>query len=227
MKYMGGKQKIAKEILQIILKDRDWRAYVEPFVGGCNIIDKVDGNRVGCDINPYLISLWKAVSNGWMPPKEITEIDYLEIRNNKSKFPPELVGYVGFTLSFCGKWFGGWARGKGRDYVNEAYNSAIKQFPKLIGVEFHCITYYKLSITDSVIYCDPPYNGTTSYNGEKFNTERFWQWCRGQKQYGNSVFISEKIAPEDFNCVWEKQRPNSFHTKDISKQILTEKLFTI
>lgn len=54
MKYMGSKNRIAKDILPIILKERkpeQW--YVEPFVGGCNIIDKVDGNRLGSDKNKY------------------------------------------------------------------------------------------------------------------------------------------------------------------------------
>ena len=58
MKYMGSKRRIAKEILPIILKNRkQGQYYVEPFVGGCNIIDKVDGNRIGNDINKYLIAL--------------------------------------------------------------------------------------------------------------------------------------------------------------------------
>ena len=56
MKYMGSKAKHAKEILPIILKDRkpeQW--YVEPFVGGGNIIDKVSGHRLGADSNEFVI----------------------------------------------------------------------------------------------------------------------------------------------------------------------------
>jgi DNA adenine methylase len=68
MRYIGSKVKIAKYILPIILKDREpnqW--YVEPFVGGANIIDKVEGNRIGGDSNEYLIEMWKALQNGWVP----------------------------------------------------------------------------------------------------------------------------------------------------------------
>ena len=60
MKYMGSKNRIANEILPIILKDRtenQW--YVEPFCGGCNLIDKVDGNRIANDKNKYIIAMWK------------------------------------------------------------------------------------------------------------------------------------------------------------------------
>lgn len=58
MKYMGSKNKISKELLPLIIKNRipnQW--YVEPFVGGCNMIDKVDGNRIGNDSNIYLIEM--------------------------------------------------------------------------------------------------------------------------------------------------------------------------
>ncbi len=69
MKYMGSKNRHAKELLPIILKDRQpgqW--YVEPFVGGANMIDKVDGNRIGADSNEYVAALWKAISDGWVAP---------------------------------------------------------------------------------------------------------------------------------------------------------------
>lgn len=55
MKYMGSKSRIAKEILPIMLKERGERTWVEPFVGGANMIDKVEGKRIGADLNYYLI----------------------------------------------------------------------------------------------------------------------------------------------------------------------------
>lgn len=61
MIYMGSKQRIAKEILPIILKNRENRLYIEPFAGGMNIIDHVDGNRVASQLPrskaPWLVSL--------------------------------------------------------------------------------------------------------------------------------------------------------------------------
>lgn len=56
MKYMGSKNRIAKYILPIILAERKPEQFwVEPFVGGANMIDKVEGNRIGADLNPYVI----------------------------------------------------------------------------------------------------------------------------------------------------------------------------
>ena len=56
MQYMGSKNRIAKEILPIILKNKtEEQVYVEPFCGGCNMIDKVEGKRIANDYNEYLI----------------------------------------------------------------------------------------------------------------------------------------------------------------------------
>lgn len=48
MNYLGGKIRIAKEILPIILADRkEGQYFVEPFCGGCNVIDKYDLDFMG------------------------------------------------------------------------------------------------------------------------------------------------------------------------------------
>ena len=58
MKYMGSKNRIANEILPIILKDRKPNQYyIEPFCGGLGTFDKVTGNRIGSDKNKYLIAM--------------------------------------------------------------------------------------------------------------------------------------------------------------------------
>ena len=62
MKYMGSKARFSKEILPIILKDRNpeqW--YVEPFAGGMNAICEVQGNRIANDKNLHLIAMWKGL----------------------------------------------------------------------------------------------------------------------------------------------------------------------
>ena len=99
---MGGKSRIAKYILPLILKDRrpdQW--YVEPFCGGCNTLAKVPGPRIGADINSDLIAMWR-LQNGWEPPKYVTEEEYRRIEKFGS---PELRGCVGFAFSFGAKNF--------------------------------------------------------------------------------------------------------------------------
>lgn len=229
MKYMGSKSRHAKEMLPIILKGRKpGQFYVEPFVGGANMIDKVDGDRLGADIHEYLIAMWQAVSDGWQPPAVVTEDDYNNIRKNKEDYPAELVGYVGFSLSYGGKWFGGWRRdsvGK-RDYVEESRKGALKQFPRVVGVKFVHSSYDKLVMpTGSLIYCDPPYKGTTKYKDD-FDHEKFYDWCRAKRQEGHTIFISEYEMPGDFLCVWSKEVTNSL-TKNTGAKKGIEKLFTL
>src|SRR3972149_5313636 len=108
---MGSKRRYVKYLLPIILENRkngQWD--VEPFVGGCNVIKNVKGNRAGIDINRYLISMWQALQDGWIPPENISEEEYVDIRDNKECYPEYLIGYVGFNLSYAGKWWGGYAR---------------------------------------------------------------------------------------------------------------------
>ena len=82
MKYMGSKARFAKEILPIILQGRKPNQYyVEPFVGGCNIMDKVKGNRIGADSNKYLIALWKGLQDERELIMEISKELYSEARN--------------------------------------------------------------------------------------------------------------------------------------------------
>lgn len=69
MQYMGSKNKISKVILSKLNGFRGESCWVEPFVGGANMIDKVGGNRVGNDNHYYLIELLKAIQSGWIPPK--------------------------------------------------------------------------------------------------------------------------------------------------------------
>ena len=91
MKYMGGKARFAKDILPIILKDRNpeqW--YIEPFAGGMNMICEVNGNRLANDKNYHLIEMWKWIIKNGIPLKseEITKelYDYArDIYNSRTE----------------------------------------------------------------------------------------------------------------------------------------------
>jgi DNA adenine methylase len=231
MKYMGSKNRIAKEILPIILKDRkpgQW--YVEPFVGGANMIDKVDGLRIGADSNPFVIEALKFIRDTpGLFPDHISEYEYNSLKRLKPL--DGFTGIVGFAMSFGAKWFGGYRREvKGvSDKANEltqtrrAKQNVIEQSPLLQGIIFINSVYTLLDIPrNSIIYCDPPYQGTTKYKYD-FDSVAFWNWVRALSLLGHSVFVSEYEAPEDFICVWEKQVTTTFSTsKDIKA---TEKLF--
>ena len=237
IRYVGSKNKISKEIAPILQKyidDNNIKTYFEPFVGGANMIDKIKcDRRIGNDIHKELIALLQKMAEGWIPPTEFSEDQYKYLQQHKDEFPDYLVGYVGFQLSFGGKFFGGYRRdsiGK-RNYVTEAYKNTVKQEPNLKGVKFICDDYLTLNETkfqNCVIYCDPPYEGTLKYSTGGFEYDAFWQWVRVTSK-NNFVFVSEYNAPKDFECIWSKECKtllDSNKSSDDKDNVRVEKLFT-
>jgi len=225
MIYMGSKNRIAKEILPIILKDRKPnQCYVETMVGGGNLIDKVEGFRIGADINPYVIEALKLIRD--IPeslPDHVSEEYYQELKTKKEL--NGLTGVLGHACSFGSRWMGPYAKNKRcDDYGRAAKNNALAQSPKLKDCLFINSSYQLLDIPkESIIYCDPPYEGTAGYEGG-FNHSEFWEWVRTKSLEGHSVFVSEYNAPDDFICVWCKEQTTSLNNR--SKSIkTTEKLF--
>lgn len=240
MKFMGSKARIAKYIIPIMESYRKpGQAWVEPFVGGGNIIDKVSGKRYGCDADQKVINALIAIqTNPNLLPKDrfsFTEDDYnffvpLATKNPINYF---MICFAGFAYSYGGKWHGGWSRDKEgkRDYVAEAYRSAVKQSKGLQGVQFlPAIDYREVPKhvpKNSLYYCDPPYKGTTGY-GNKFDSYAFWYWCLNLVDEGNTVFVSEYTVPDfvDVEVLWEKEICSSL-TKDAGIKKGTEKLFMV
>lgn len=232
MKYMGSKRRIAKDIVAVMTKDRkDGQAFYDLFVGGGNLLEKVDGLRFANDNNKYLIALFKYMQSDSFKLPFVGEEQYREIQKNKDNFPDWLVGYVGFQLSFGAKFFGGYRRDKKgvRDYENEAQQNLKAQQSLIKDVIFSCGDYQEVQlIPNSIIYCDIPYKNTTKYNTSKdFDYDRFYDWCLNKKDEGHLVFISEYEMPEDrFECVWQKEIVSGLDVSGKQKKG-TEKLFVV
>ena len=240
MKYMGSKNRLSKELVPIINSyiTEDTKGYIEPFVGGANIIDKIDcDNKIGRDIHPQLIALLSHVAETTEDiPLEITEEEYNKVKNNKESYDDWYVGLVGFCATFGAKYFGGYARSKKKDGTprnisNEGIRNLLKQSPNLKDIKFECGDFREIdNISGYVIYCDPPYKGSTGYSGtNKFLYEEFYNWCREMSK-NNIVFISEYWMPDDFECIWKKESRVNFDSNrksndDKNKRI--EKLFKL
>lgn len=210
MRYFGGKQRISKQLSQYLnLQLKDNQTFVDLFCGSCNVITKIDNNRlrIANDKHFYLIEMWKALQNGWIPPTDITRREYKEIRDTKDK-KPYLTGFVGFGCSFAGKWFGGYATSDNRNYCLNAHNSTLDKMKYLKDVEFYNKDYQEVDIPiGSLVYCDIPYKNTTQYCKEEvgeFNHNEFYQWVRDNSNKYD-IYISEykKNVPNDFEIVWE------------------------
>lgn len=232
MKYMGSKRRVAKEIIPIMLKNsHSGQCFYDMFCGGCNLIDKIPSTfkRFANDINPYVIALFKELQkDNFSFPDHIGEAEYKQIQKNKSQYPDWLIGYVGFNLSFGGKFFGGYGRDKAgvRNYENEAQQNLKAQQNLIKDVTFCNSTYYDIKVEpNSIIYCDPPYANTTKYATKWFDYQKFYDWCREKSREGNNIYISEYNMPDDFKCIWQKEICSSL-TQNTGAKKGIEKLFT-
>jgi DNA adenine methylase len=231
MRYMGSKGRHAKYLVPIIMEGHDQsKPYVEPFVGGGNLFSEVPAKiKWGNDTAKYAIALLKGLSEGWKPPKVLTEEEYIEIKNNPDRYHPALVGFAAYCCSYAGKFWGGYARGdsskgKPRNFADEQVRNLSKQVKGLVGAKFTNLSYLELSIqTGSTVYCDPPYVNTTGYSGG-FDHEIFWEWCDKLVDRDCKVFVSEYVAPDHWEPIWEKEVTNSL-TKDTGSKVGTERLF--
>ena len=213
MRYVGSKNRISKYLVPIIQNciTGKCNGYIEPFVGGANIIDKIKcDNKIGYDINPYLIALLNHVKLTTDDiPEEITKEHYYDVKNNQSNYDEWYVGLIGFCGSFSSKFWGGYAsHGNNPKYkktpFNQSINNIIKQSVNLKDIKFECKDYKELdNLSGYVIYCDSPYKNTTGYNSA-FNHAHYYKWLR-KISLENIVLISEYEMPDDFECIWSKK----------------------
>ena len=177
MKYVGSKNRLAKQIAPIIQSYVDkpnCKGYIEPFVGGANMIDKIKCNKkYGFDTHKYLIALLRQTqTDTTVFPLTFDEELYKDVRQQmEAKYEDWFIGLVGFC-SFGGKWFGGYPRSfkndgvTPRDMPNEIIRNLKKQAPNLQNITFQCRDFRTIKqekVSGYVIYCDPPYRDTTKY----------------------------------------------------------------
>ena len=239
MVYMGSKAKYAKYIVPIIQKtidDNNVNTYIECFVGGANIIDKIKcENRIGYDRSNTLIALLQAAQKGmeFVLPEGNRELwDKGKAYVKDGVMPEDMtladIGAMEFFASYCN---GGFPRGyakntETRNYFLEARRNLEAQAKALEGVVFKAQRYQDLEpVSGAVIYLDPPYQGTKFYgyaNQEKMDYDHFWNWVR-ELSKDNYVFVSEQSAPDDFEVIWEQEVTRTTNKENNFKAV--EKLF--
>lgn len=75
-----------------------------------------------------------------------------------------------------------------------------------------------------VLYCDPPYLGTTGYITGPFDHDVFWARMREWAAAGSYVFVSEESAPSDWDVLWVKEKTLNTGLGNV-KRARVEKLF--
>lgn len=199
MRYLGGKTKLAKRYIPAMEQTlADARGvFYEPFVGGFNLVPAL-GERVisaHCsDTHTGLIAMYHAIQAGWAPPGSLSELEYASLRNADES---PLRTFAAFACSFGGKEWGGYARDRAglRNFAAEQQRFLAKKSAAIVRSSFAVADYRDLSPSQSVIYCDPPYTGTTGYANGGFDHAAFYKWCE-RMAADNAVFVSEFTIPE-------------------------------
>ena len=239
MVYMGSKAKYAKYIVPILqraIDENKVNTYIECFVGGANIIDKIKcEHRYGFDRSDTLIALLQTAAEDFDKvmkdgSRELWDKGKAYVKDGimPEDMTLDQIGAMEFFASYCN---GGFPRGYAkntatRNYYQEAYRNMQKQALDLKGIEFKCKNYWELEdVKNCVIYLDPPYQGTKFYgyaNQPKMDYNHFWNWVRDISK-DNFVFVSEQTAPDDFECIWQQEVKRTTNKTNDFKA--TERLF--
>lgn len=213
MRYLGGKFRQGKVLAQIIAPHLQPNGtYIEPFCGSLwaaiQVIKKAPwGLNVRLsDSNEALITMWRALLDGWKPPSVVTEREYNVYKYTQDPLDPK-TAFIGFGCAFAAKWYNGFARNNsGVNYAKQSVESCAKKMAVLWDAEKHNGTHLDIEYADyrsyenqlnSVMYLDPPYAGRATQTDEPFDSEKFWDFARKVSKK-NKVFVTEFIAPADF-----------------------------
>jgi len=215
MRYLGGKHrqgpKIAEHIAHAWCGQRD---YFEPFCGAMGAAYRVvqamqrtkdvlptfhlsDGNEA-------LVTMWRAVLQGWEPPDSISEDEYNALREEQDPANP-VTAFAGFGSAFGAHWFSTYARGgDGRDFATQAKMSILRKAKVLKTVERLGIVHRSFETVQpegAIVYLDPPYAGKSNGYPVEFDYDGFWAYARMLAET-NLVCITEFQAPADFPAVY-------------------------
>lgn len=220
--YTGGKKRIGKEIASKIVEYTQGftaKGYCEPFCGMLGVYQHIPEliniqklkYKAG-DRNPYIIKLWKGIQKGWIPPDACTEQDFYKFKASDDDSLESI--FTGFASSYHGVF---------RCIYNKHINvhrlkmNCMTIISNLKSTQFKCGTYDQYTnLSGYVIYCDPPYRGTThAYHiGNTVNTifdsNKFGDWCKLMSKR-NIVFVSEYSEPcSGAKLIWSKGKENLY-----------------
>ena len=239
MVYQGSKNRLAKYIVPIIQKyidNNNIKTYIEPMCGSCSIIEKIQcENKIASDINDELIALLQYVKSDpslSIAPKDCTFEHYAEVRENRKlgtrKYSKEYTALIGYCGSFGGRYYdGGWGRDKtGKRNIYK--ERVVKQDSTLLqDVELNCCDYTDFAnYKECLFYFDPPYFGTKQYSKQSIDYDEFYDFLRKLSK-NNIILVSEYNMPDDFKCIWQKERKVMQKSDRIIADKAVEKLFEV
>lgn len=230
--YHGGKQRIGKEIAQIIYNesmdiedeyDFAIKGYCEPFCGMLGVYQHIPDlfenhkpklkYKAG-DFNKSVVMMWQSAQKGWKPPtKRINKLEFMSMAGDGKSSAEK--GYIGHLYGYMGKYFKPFDNRITQSNLDNTSDKVSRIALDLSNVNFSYGSYLQYSkLKNYIIYCDPPYQVQSNYydesdNKRSFDHNRFWNWCKKMSD-DNIVFVSEYKTSTDFVKVWGKGKENLY-----------------
>lgn len=236
MQYMGGKHRLARRIVSVLLKvaaENKCTRYIEPFCGACSVIARMPTSleRVARDGNKDLILLLRKMQA--VPDWEPSFVDKPRWEAMKSEEPSAQRGFTAFAQSFGGAFFNGFSNEdlENRPRWQHALRGLREKLATMRDVIFVHGDYRDVQAATAgpdhgtLVYCDPPYRGVRGYKGSSFSfdSDEFWAWAQNRAEAGATVVVSETQAPPGWRDVanFPTRRVMSLNTR----AQICEKLF--
>ena len=139
----------------------------------------------------------------------MSEEEYQRLKSANDRADP-LTAFVGFACSFGGKWWGGYARQPqtGHNFARAGSRSIRQRVRANVEhVAADGLTWAP-EASPAVVYCDPPYEGTTGYGAVQQAEVGAWWWRLATFAAGGATcYLSEyaETAPDGIaaRLVWE------------------------
>ena len=205
MHYLGGKFRQGKQIAQIISPHLySGCTYIEPFCGALGSayhvakVAPVSTKFVLSDVHEPLITMWKALFSGWVPPNIDKSLHEKYLKGPRDPKDP-MTAYMGFGMSHIGDYYH-WFSGK-PEVLKRSCDANINLL-KTFDIKIECCSYTKYAgIQGSIFYLDPPYEKRTELGKLKFNSLEFWDFTR-ELSKDNKVFVTGFDFPDDFTSIY-------------------------
>lgn len=221
MRCLGSKSRVADELaaqLEEVARASGVTEMEDRFFGGGSVSLAVWNRRGplvpvaaedGCRA---LITTYQGVKSGTFdPPSRLTREQYALLQAREDHLDP-MTAIAGVFCSHGGKWFAGyigdddrWESETSRIAAARARDALLEMKPLLESIVLRCGNCFDDPPPRTLVYFDPPYEGTTGYPGAPpFDRPSFWRRAEEISRWA-PVVVSEFTAPPGWVCIWARR----------------------
>jgi hypothetical protein len=234
MQYLGGKSRLGGHIVRAILADLGVArlGVVADLCSGAGGVTHrladVSERVIAVEAHPGLVALHRAVQGGWVPPEHVSDAEHAALRHADPAQP--LTAFVGFACSFGGLWFANYAkqdpRPGRRSYASRG--STLLRERVRANVEHICADALACEVDAQVVYCDPPYEGTTGYAAVPVaEPGAWWRRLRSLADCGAACYLSEYAETLPAGVVARLVWSAPTHKTQLTRGTKTERLWRV